>query len=315
MLRFVLRRLGLMLLTLLLVSVIVFLVAEVLPGDVGRTILGRTASVELVEQLNHDLGYDRPVVVRYGEWLWNFVRGDWGDSVVLQTPIRPLVADRLLNSLQLAFVALVLIVPLSVVLGVLAGLHENRLPDRIISTTGLALTAIPEFVSGVILIVVFAVGLGWFPATAQFPPGADPLERLHYLLLPSIPLMFVLFGYIARMARAGTVAALASPYARTAVLKGLPRRYLLVHHVLRNALLPTITVVGAQIGWLVGGLVVIETLFNYAGIGKLMLDSAIAHDIPLLEDTVLVVAILFMLGNLAADVLYGALNPRVRYAR
>jgi peptide/nickel transport system permease protein len=311
---FLLRRLALMAATLVIVSVLVFALAEVLPGDVGRTILGHTASAESVAELDHELGYDRPLAVRYGDWLQGFVRGDWGESVVLQTPIRPLVVDRLLNSLQLALVALLVIVPISIGLGTLAALREDGLADRVISVTGLSLTAIPEFVSGVVLLVVFAVGVSWFPVTAEFPAGANPITRLHHLFLPSIPLMLVLFGYIARMARAGAVEALRSAYVRSAVLKGLPWRHIVIRHVLRNSLLPTITVIGAQVGWLVGGLVVVETLFSYQGIGKLMLDSAIGHDIPVLEATTLIVAVFFMASNLVADVLYGILNPRIRSA-
>ncbi len=312
--RFLLRRLGLMLLTLALVSVIVFALAEIIPGDVARTILGRFATEERVEALNRELGYDRPLPVRYADWIGGFLIGDWGDSVVLRTPVHPLVLERLGNSLQLAAVALVIIVPLSIAFGVLAGLKEGGIFDRATSVVGLSLLAIPEFVSGVILLVLFAVALDWFPVTAQIPPGAGPFERLHRLFLPAIPLMFVLFGYIARMARAGTIGTLQSQYVRTAVLKGLPWRHVVVSHVLRNSLLPTITVVGAQIGWLVGGLVVVETLFSYPGIGQLMLGAAKSHDIPLLEATVLVVGLIYMVAILATDVAYGLLNPRIRHA-
>jgi peptide/nickel transport system permease protein len=313
--RFFLKRLGLAVVTLVLVSIVLFAVAQILPGDVGRAILGPYATEEQVAALNHTLGVDRPLPVRYGDWIGGFVTGDWGDSVLLKTPIRPLVFDRFWNSLQLALVAIVVIVPLSIGLGVLAALREGGLLDRATSIAGLSLLAIPEFVSGTILLVLFAVALRWFPVSAQFSPGAGPIDRLHHLFLPSLPLMFVLFGYIARMARAGTLDALKSQYVRTAILKGLPRRRIVVRHVLRNSLLPTITVVGVQIGWLVGGLVVIETLFNYPGIGSLMLDAAKGHDVPVLEATVLVVALIYMLLNLTADLLYGVLNPRIRHAR
>lgn len=303
-----------MLVTLVLVSVLVFALAEIVPGDVGRTILGPFATAEHVHELDHELGVDRPLPVRYADWISGFLAGDWGESPVLQREVRPLVFERLGSSLQLALVALIIIVPLSVGLGVLAGLKEGRLLDRTISIVGLSLTAIPEFVSGVILLVAFGVALNWFPVISQIPAGTGFLERIHRLVLPSIPLMFVLFGYIARMARAGTIDALESAYVRTAVLKGLPWRHVVARHVLRNSLLPTITVVGTQIGWLVGGLVVIETLFSYPGIGKLMYDSAKAHDVPMLEATVLLVGFIYMLSNFAADLLYGLLNPRIRYA-
>jgi peptide/nickel transport system permease protein len=311
--RYFLKRFGLALITLVLVSVAVFAVAEVLPGDVGRTILGPYASNEQVERLNHELGNDRSLPVRYGDWIGGFVTGDWGESQLLSTPVRPLVSERLKNSLILGGFALLLIVPISIGLGVLAALHYGKFLDRLISVTGLSLIALPEFVGGVILLVVFAVELGWFPVSSDVP-SANPVDVFRQLLLPSIPLMLVLFGYISRMARAGTVESLHSNYVRTAILKGLPRRTVITRHVLRNALLPTISVVLVQVGYLVGGLVVIETLFNYPGIGKLVLESAVGHDLPVLEATVLTVALLYMVSNLVADVLYAILNPRIRLA-
>ena len=312
--RFLLTRLGLTLVTLLLVSILVFAVAEVLPGDVGRTILGPFASNEQVARLNHELGVDRPLPVRYVDWVSDFVTGDWGDSALLNTPARPIVLDRLGNSLILGLFALALIVPVSIGFGVVAALNYGRPLDRIISIGGLSLIALPEFVIGVLVLVVFAVKLGWFPASSTVP-AANPVDVFRQLLLPSIPLMLVLFGYISRMARAGTVDVLHANYTRTAILKGLPRRTVIWRHVLRNSLLPTISVISVQVGYLVGGLVVIETLFSYPGIGKLVLDSAIGHDLAVLEATVLMVAVLYMVSNLVADLLYGVLNPRVRLAR
>jgi len=312
--RYVLKRLALSLVTLGLVSMIVFVIAGVLPGDVGRSILGRGASVEQVHQLDHQLGADKPLVERYWHLVSGYVRGDWGHSPVLNTGVRSLVLDRFKNSLLLAAFAFVLIVPFSIGMGVLAALQHRRWPDRLISIAGLSLIAMPEFVIGVILLVVFAVDLGWFPATASVP-GINPLDWFRQLLLPSIPLMFVLFGYISRMSRAGTIDALQAPYTRTAVLKGLPRRTVITHHVLRNSLLPTISVVSVQIGYLVGGLVVVETLFRYPGVGSLAYDSVQANDVTVIEAIVLSTAVIYMLSNVTADLLYAALNPRVRLAR
>jgi len=298
--------------TLLVVSVLIFLMAEIVPGDVGRSILGPYASPEQVAALNHKLGADRPLVERYVRWLGGFVTGDWGESPILQAPVTRVTFESLVNSLLLAAIALVVIVPTSIVLGVLAALRRDSLLDRFISVTSLSLTVIPEFVSGVILLVLFAVVLPWFPVTASAPPGADLLTRIYHLILPAVPLMFVEMGYIARMARAGTLEVLDMPYVRTAVLKGLPQRRVVTRHVLRNGLLSTVTVVGAQVGWLVGGLVVVEKLFNYPGIGRLMAQAATLHDVKVLEATVLVVAAIYMLSNLTADVVVAALSPRVR---
>jgi peptide/nickel transport system permease protein len=311
--RFILKRLGLSLVTLFLVSVIVFAVSDVLPGDVGRSILGRSATDEQVALIDHQLGYDKPLPARYWKLVSGYATGDWGTSPVLNVEVRPLVLRRFGNSLILAAFAFALIVPFSIFMGVVAALHHGRWQDRAISITGLSLIALPEFVSGVILLVVFAVSLGWFPSSSAVP-GPNPVDWFRQLLLPSIPLMFVLFGYIARMARAGTVDALRADYTRTATLKGLPRRTVVGRHVLRNALLPTISVVSVQIGYLVGGLVVVETLFAYPGIGSLAYDSVQANDITVIEAIVLFTAVLYMLSNLVADILYAALNPRVRFA-
>jgi peptide/nickel transport system permease protein len=311
--RFIAKRLGLSLVTLLLVSIIVFAVSDVLPGDVGRAILGRSATDAQVAQLDHQLGYDKPLPARYWKLVSGYATGDWGTSPVLNTEVRPLVLRRFGNSLVLAAFAFALIVPFSILMGVVAALHNGRWQDRLISITGLSLIALPEFVTGVILLVVFAVNLGWFPSSSAVP-GASPVDWFRQLLLPAIPLMCVLFGYIARMARAGTVDALRADYTRTATLKGLPRRTVVGKHVLRNSLLPTISVVSVQIGYLVGGLVVTETLFAYPGIGSLAYDSVQANDITVIEAIVLFTAVLYMLSNLVADILYAALNPRVRLA-
>ncbi|HEX5643822.1 MAG TPA: ABC transporter permease, partial [Thermoleophilia bacterium] len=306
------RRLLLMIPTLILASMLIFALAEVLPGDVGRSILGPYATEEQVQLLNEKLGADRPLVVRYVAWAGGFVTGDWGESALLEVPVRPLVLDAFWNSLLLAGFALILIVPTSVALGVFAGLRRDSVLDRTITVSSLSMTVIPEFVSGVVLLYIFAVWLKWLPVSAMPPEGSPFYERLYYLILPAIPLMFLELGYIARMARVGTVQVLSMPYIRTAVLKGLPRRRVIFGHVLRNAMVPTVTVIGSQVGWLIGGLVVIEVLFVYPGIGKLMVDAALSHDVPLLEASVLMVAIVYMLANLIADIVVALLNPRIR---
>ena len=309
--RFVLKRAGLALVTLFLVSVILFAIAQVLPGDVGRAILGPYATNQQVVALDHQLGVDRPLLIRYWSWASGFVTGRWGTSYLMDRPVLPLVMQRLANSLILGGFALALIAPFSIAIGVLAALRAGRWFDRLAAIVGLSLIALPEFASGIVVLVIFAVALGWLPVSSHVP-GPDPLDWFRQLLLPSIPLMFVLFGYISRMARAGTVEALHANYTRTAVLKGLSRRAVIWTHVLRNSLLPTITVIGVQTGYLVGGLVVTETIFNYPGIGKLIFDSAIGHDLPVLQAAVLLIAILYMALMLVTDIIYTLLNPRIR---
>ncbi|HET6476912.1 MAG TPA: ABC transporter permease [Thermoleophilia bacterium] len=312
MLRLIGRRLLLMVPTLILASLLIFALAEVLPGDVGRSILGPYATQEQVQLLNEKLGADRPLVVRYASWAGNFVTGDWGESALQKVPVRPLVLKAFGNSLILAGFALVLIVPTSIVLGVFSGLRRDSVLDRTITVSTLSMTVIPEFVSGVVLLYVFAVWLKWLPVSALPPDGSNFLDRLYYLILPAIPLMFLELGYISRMARVGTVQVLSMPYIRTAVLKGVPRSRVIFGHVLRNAMVPTVTVIGSQVGWLIGGLVVVETLFVYPGVGKLMVDAAKTHDVPVLEASVLMVAIVYMLANLVADIIVALLNPRIR---
>jgi peptide/nickel transport system permease protein len=311
--QYVLKRLGLALLTLVLLSLIIFFAGSVLPGNPGRAILGPFASQQAVQTLNHTLGVDRPLITQYWSWVTGIVHGDLGTSTQFHVPVSSLLFPALWRSLKLAAVAFVIVVPIGILGGVLAALYRGRFVDRSISVTGLSLTSVPEFVSGVVVILIFAIGLKWLPVTANPPPGTSPLGQLHYLILPAIPLVFILFGYIARMARAGTIEALDSDYVRTAVLKGLPREVVIRRHVLRNSLLPTITVIATQTGYLIGGLVVVETLFNYPGLGRLIYTAAINKDFPTLEAGVLVIGIVYLTATLIADILYTVLNPRIRY--
>jgi peptide/nickel transport system permease protein len=312
--RFLLRRAGLALVTLWLLSVLVFVSAQVLPGDVGRRILGPFADQRAVDELNRELGTDQSIFAQYVDWVGRLLHGDLGTSYAFNRPVTELLGPALENSAKLALLAFVLVVPLGILGGVVAALKEGGLRDRLISVGGLSATAIPEFVWAVVVILVFALWLDILPVTAQAPQGADVATQIKYLLLPALCLVFVLFGYIARMARAGTIEALDSDYTRTAVLKGLPRRVVLRRHVLRNSLLPTIAVVATQTGYLIGGLVAIEFIFNYQGIGQLLFRAAQKKDFPLLEGSVLVVGTVYLVATLVADVLYSLLNPRIRLA-
>jgi len=310
---FVLKRVGLGLITLWILSLIVFFAAQVLPGDPARAILGPLAAPSAVKALSHQLGTDKPVIAQYGTWITHFVSGNLGLSNQYQQPIGPLLTSALGNSLKLAAVAFVLVVPLGILGGVLAALNVGKPIDRIISVVGLSATVIPEVVSGIILILIFGIALNVLPISATSPPGAGFGTQLFHLIMPAIPLTLVLFGYIQQMARAGTVEALASDYARTATLNGLPRGVMIRRHVLRNSLLPTITVIASQIGYLIGGLVLVETLFHYQGIGSLIFNAANSKDFPMLEAGVLVIGIAYMVATLIADIFYSLLNPRIRY--
>jgi peptide/nickel transport system permease protein len=315
MIRFLVRRIGLSLVTLFLLSVIVFTVSQLLPGDVGRNILGPFADQRSVDLLNHQLGIDRPVTTQYLDWISHFFRGDMGESLQYRgSSVASLLGPSLVNSLKLAALAFVLVVPLSIVGGVVAALKQGRLVDRSITITGLSLTAVPEFVTAIVLIIVFGLALGWLPVTATAPEGAGFLTQVKFLLLPALALVMVLFGYIARIARAGTIEALDADYTRTAYLKGLSTTTVIRRHVLRNSLLPTIAVIATQTGYLIGGLVVIETIFNYNGIGQRIYTAAQNKDVTMLESGVLVVGIVYLVATLAADVIYMFVNPRIRHA-
>ncbi|WP_116135262.1 ABC transporter permease [Trinickia diaoshuihuensis] len=310
--RFLAGRLALSLVTLWLLSVIVFALGQLLPGDIGRAILGPLADARAVATLDHELGVDRPVLVQYAQWICRFVQGDMGMSYAFRSPVAPFVGAALLRSAKLGALAFVIVVPLAISAGVWAALHAGRWLDRTIMIVGLSATVVPEFVSSITLILIFGVWLRWLPSEAGYPDDAGLLTALRHLILPALPLVFVFFGYIARMARAGTAEALDADYTRTAVLKGLPRRVVIVRHVLPNALTPTITVAATQIGYMVGGLVVVETLFHYQGIGSLIYNAATAKDFPMLEAGVLTVGVVYMVANLIADALIVMLDPRIR---
>jgi peptide/nickel transport system permease protein len=301
----------------LLTSIIIFLVTQWLPGDVCRVILGREAGAKALENCRVELRLDDALPVRYARWLGGFVTGDWGKSFSTGTAILPTVAQRVRNSLMLAFVTLVISVPLGVGLGVAAGLSENKFADNAISVLSLSVVGLPEFVTGIVLIQFFSFelrrrGLPFLPANSSIRPGTDFLEALPMLILPALTATLVLLAYIARLTRAGVIEELNQPYVRTAVLKGLPGRSVIFKHVLRNALLPTITIIAISIGWLISGLVVIENVYNYPGLGRLLVFAIDRRDLPLIQAVTVVTVLGLASANLVADLLYATLNPRIR---
>ena len=276
----------------------------------GRSVLGPYATEEAVAAYNHEHGTDRPAVVQYADWVAGIVRGDLGNSLASpEPPVWDVIEPALVNSMKLAVFAFLIVVPFGILGGVFAGLRVGRPTDRGITVVGLSLAVVPEFVTGLVLILVFSIWLGWLPVTAQWEPGAGALTQVKYLALPAMALAIVLFGYIARITRAGVVEALEADYTRTAYLKGLPRNTVIRRHVLRNALMPTIAVVATQVGYLVGGLVAIEYLFNYQGLGLMVLQAAQQKDFTLLTAGVLVVGTVYLVVTLIADIAFALLNP------
>jgi peptide/nickel transport system permease protein len=275
-------------------------------------ILGREAGEAALEALREELGLNKPLPIQYLTWLGRFVTGDWGTSYSTGLPIRELVLERLGNSLMLGAVALLIAIPLSVGLGVIAGLKENTTTDNVISIASLSVVGLPEFVTGLLLIQIFAFRLRILPANSSIRPGTGFFEALPMLILPALTATLVLLAYVARLTRAGVVEELKQHYVRTASLKGLPRRTVIVKHVLRNALLPTITIIAISIGWLISGLIVIENVFNYPGLGRLMTFAIDRRDLPLLQAISMITVLGFASANLMADLLYAYLNPRIR---
>jgi len=309
---YLIRRIGFIIITLIIASIIIFSVTQFLPGDVAGIILGQFATERAIENLREELGLNRPLHVQYLTWAGGFIRGDWGNSLTSRMPIRPIVMERLGNSAMLAGMALLIYVPLGIVLGVIAALKRDKLPDQLISGVSMAFVGLPEFVSGLLLITFLAIGLEWFPANSSINPNTPFREAFPYLVLPAITVSLTGLGYIARMTRSGTIDVLRADYVRAADLKGLPAWQVLIKHVLRNSLLPTVTVVAMGIGWLLGGLIVTEAVYGYPGLGRLIVYSIQRQDLPMIQACSMIVVAVYSISNLTADILYGLLNPRIR---
>jgi peptide/nickel transport system permease protein len=310
--RYISRRLLLSIITLWLLATIVFVIANVLPNDVGRTILGPFAPQESVDALNKKLGTDRPLVVRYVESIEGLVTLNFGNSFVSGQAVLPQLLGAIGRSAKLAGLALLITIPLSIAAGLYAARRRDRKVDRAIVLLGVTSSSIPEFITGTILVVVVGVQLGWLPVLATAPPNADVITQIRYLLMPAIAMAIVYFGYIARMTRAGTIDVLQSDYTRTATMKGLTTSQTMRHHVLRNALVPTVAVIAVQIGYLFGGIIAVEKIFNYNGMGATMLFAAQHKDLPMLTAGVIVIGIVYMLATLTADLITAWMNPRIR---
>ena len=343
MVRVLTRRLLFMLLTMLIVSMAIFAISEVLPLDVARNVLGQYASKETIAAYRENKGLNCSSAVRYGIWVagddWvkaartvvgedvlpnsctpaglvrkGIVRGDLGISSRTEVPVAPLLRRRLANSLVLAGFAFVFIMPIALLLGFWAGLQEGKATDRAISVASLVTTSTPEFATAVMLIVVLAIWLKLLPGVSAFTTEKSALENPSKLVMPVLVLFFVEAGYIARMARASMVEVMRSPYIRTAILKGMPRNKVVFKHAFRNALMAPITVIMLHINWLIGGIVVVEVVFGYPGLGKLLLDASLTKDVNVIEAGAVVLVFVAVMTQLIADVFYTYLNPRIRYS-
>jgi peptide/nickel transport system permease protein len=312
--RFIVRRLLLSLVTLFILLVVVTLIPNIAPGDPARKIAGGTASPERLAAVTESLGRDDSVMTQLSKLATSVFTLDFGESfsVASGEPVMDLVWSALGNSAKLVLFALALTIPLSVMGGLLAAYKKDTWIDRTIVNVGLALSSIPEFVAAVLLLAFLAVPIDFFKVQGNAPPGSGIFTQLQHLLLPAFAVVMVYFGYIARITRAGTIPALDSDYARTAFMRGLTTRAVFRRHIARNALQPTVAVLGTQLGYLFGGMVGLEVVFQYPGVGRLIFRAIDRADYPVLRAGVLTVAIIYMLATLGADLIIAWMNPRAR---
>jgi len=309
--RFFLKHLLFLLLTLVVVSFLVFVLTELTPGDVARKYLGAYATQEQVDLLAREMRLDRPVVVRYVEHIGNVLSGDLGNSTRFRVPVKDIIFDRLENTALLALVSFLLIVPLSMALGVAAGMRERSLLDRSIVLGSAILASIPEFALGVFLTSIFVVTLGWLPGTATLEAGGRWSIGAQMVLPIAVIVLFDM-GYVVSMVRASMVEVMRRPYIRTAILKGMSFRRVVLGHALRNAMINPVTVILLQINYLVTGVVVVESVFAFPGFGRMMLEASLYKDIALIEAGALVAVFIAVLTQILGDLGYMLLDPRIR---
>jgi peptide/nickel transport system permease protein len=311
-LRLIVQRLALAAVTLLIVSVLVYLFTSVLPGDIAERVLGRESSAEQRQIFREQLNLDDPVWKRYGVWIADVARGDLGRSLVNDQTVTATIGTSAKNTLFLSVFAFLLYLPVTLGLATLSALFKGKLPDTLISIVTLVGLSLPEFVLGTLLIFVFAVQLSVAPALSIVNPGDDLATRLHATVLPAVTLMVAMAVYAIRMLRDNLIDVLDSEYVRMATLKGVPRWRVVARHALPNAVGPALNVTALNLTYLIGGIVVVESVFSYPGLGKMLVDSIFVRDVPVVEATALLASAVYIIANLVADVLAMLLNPRLR---
>lgn len=315
MLTLITRRLTLALLTLWVVSVVIFAGTEILPGDVATAILGQTATPENTAAIRKELGLNEPALLRYVEWLGGFVQGDLGTSLGTRQPIAPQIGFRLENTLVLATLTALIAVPLAIVLGLISAMRQGTMFDRAISVTSLAAVSTPDYFIGYLLIMFVAVKLRWLPGLSLVNDSMDLWQRLPLLILPATTLTMVTVAHTMRMTRAAVISVLNSPYIEMAHLKGIENWRVVVQHALPNVLSPIINVVILNLAYLVVGVVVVEVVFTYPGMGQYMVDAVAKRDVPVVQACGLIFAMVYVTLNVAADILSILANPRLRHPK
>jgi peptide/nickel transport system permease protein len=315
MLRTIVIRVVLGLLTLLAVSILIFAATEILPGDVASAVLGQGATPETLATFRHELGLDRPAYVRYLEWFFHAIRGDFGVALTNKRDILTSITPKFENTLFLAGYAALIAVPLAVGMGIIAAINEGKWIDRVVNIVSLAAISVPEFFIGYLLIFFFAVQLGWFPSLSTVFMDMGFTERIHVVALPAVTLTMLVTAHMLRMTRSSVLSIMSQPYIEMAFLKGLTRTRVIFVHALPNAAAPIITVIALNLAYLIVGVVVIETVFVYPGIGQFMVDGVTKRDLPVIQACGLVFAGAFIILNTTADVLSILVNPRLRKPR
>lgn len=309
------RRAGSAVVTLVLISVLVFIGLELMPGDACTAFLGRDGKGAVLENCRERMGLNRPAAERFFDWAGNVITGDLGLSMKRERPIAEIVGWRLRNTLVLSAVAAAVGIPLAIFLGVIAGLRRDRPIDLALSSISIFAMTIPEFISATLLILCFSVSLGWMPGVVTVSYKAPVLDLLSVSVLPAATLTLILTAHILRMVRSSVIDVLDSDYVQMARLKGVPYRRLVWRHVVPNSLLPAISVIGLTIAWLLGGVVIVESVFNFPGMGRLAVDAVGDRDLPLVQAIALLFGLIYVFTNMGSDLLALALNPRLRTYR
>ncbi len=312
--KFLARRLLLGLLTLWAITVLVFAGTEILPGDVASAVLGQSATEELKAALRVQMGLDRPMLVRYFEWLGRILSGNLGVSLANDFPVAGLVGPRILNTLYLATVTAVIAVPVSIALGLFSAAFPDSPFDRTINVATLFAVSVPDFLIAIILIIIFSVEMRWFPMMLRRVDFSDFGAAMHALALPVATLMLTMLSHMIRMTRATILDVLRSPYVEMAILKGASKGRIILRHAAPNALAPIVNVIALNLGYLISGVVVIEVVFTYPGLGRLMVDAITMRDLPLVQVTALIFCTTYIVLNIMADMVAIMSNPRLRYA-
>jgi peptide/nickel transport system permease protein len=316
--RFVVWRLAQGLLTVLLASVVIFLGTSVVPGSPATALLGKGANPQAVAEMNARLGFNKPILDRYVSWLGGVVHGDLGNSAAViaqgasRAPVWPIIRGPLADTTILAVVTIILLIPLSLLLGVIAGTQAGRWPDYLVSLVTLVLVSLPEFVIGTLLIAIFFVALDLLPPVSLLPPGASPLSHPNVLVLPVLTLLCVSVAWTVRLVRIGVIEVLRTDYVRSARLNGIRERKVLRRYVLRNAMAPSVQIFALSIQYLFGGVIVTETVFNYPGLGRQLVNAVSSHDNTQVQAIALILAVIYILINIVADLLVVLLVPKLR---